>query len=257
MLTRLRALAPRALPNGWPDVVRQVLIFAAAYYAYRLVRGAVDGRTTAAAFEHARDIIGLERSLHLFVEPSVQAWGETKPWIIDFTSWMYVNAHLPLMIGALIWLYIFRNRSYYFIRNVFVISMGIALVGYVVFPTAPPRLFPEWGFQDSVSNFIGFNTDTASATSALVNPFAAVPSVHVCFALIIGISMSRLVRPKWLRFAWSLYPLLMTFVVIVTANHWWMDAVLGALTALVAGTIAQALLARARPNDWAFAGARI
>ena len=70
MLTRLRALAPRALPNGWPDVVRQVLIFAAAYYAYRLVRGAVDGRTTAAAFEHARDIIGLERSLHLFVEPS-------------------------------------------------------------------------------------------------------------------------------------------------------------------------------------------
>jgi hypothetical protein len=135
--------------------------------------------------------------------------------------------------------------------------MGIALVGYVVFPTAPPRLFPEWGFQDSVSNFVGFNTDTASTTSSLVNPFAAVPSVHVCFALIIGISMSRLVRPKWLRFAWSLYPLLMTFVVIVTANHWWMDAVLGALTALVAGAIAQALLARARPNDWAFAGARI
>jgi hypothetical protein len=257
MLTRLRALAPRALPNGWPDVVRQVLIFAAAYYAYRLVRGAVDGRTTAAAFEHARDIIGLERSLHLFVEPSVQAWGESKPWIIDFASWMYVNAHLPLMIGSLIWLYIFRNRSYYFIRNVFVISMGIALIGYVAFPTAPPRLFPEWGFEDSVSNFVGFNTDTASTTSALVNPFAAVPSVHVAFALIIGISMSRLVRPKLLRFAWSLYPLLMTFVVIVTANHWWMDAVLGALTAFVAATIAQALLARARPNDWAFAGARI
>ena len=54
--------------------------------------------------------------------------------------------------------------------------MGIALVGYVVFPTAPPRLFPEWGFEDSVSSFIGFNTDTASATSALFNPYAAVPS---------------------------------------------------------------------------------
>jgi hypothetical protein len=256
MPSRLRAIVPRALPNGWPDVVRQVLIFAAAYYAYRLVRGAIDAHTTAAAFEHARDIIGIERSLHLFVEPSVQAWGETKPWLIDFASWMYLNAHLPLMIGSLIWLYFYRNRSYYFVRNVFVIAMGLALVGYVVFPTAPPRLFPEWGFQDSVSNFVGFNTDT-SATSALVNPFAAVPSMHVCFALIIGISLSRLVRPRLLRIAWSLYPLLMTFVVVVTANHWWMDAALGALVALVSATIAQSLLARARPNDWAFAGAQI
>jgi membrane-associated phospholipid phosphatase len=138
---------------------------------------------------------------------------------------------------------------------VFVISMGIALVGYVAFPTAPPRLFPEWGFEDSVSNFLGFNTDT-SATSALVNPFAAIPSMHVCFALIIGFSLARLVRPRPLKVAWALYPLLMTFVVVVTANHWWMDAALGALTALVSVTVAQALLARARPDDWAFAGAQ-
>ena len=253
---RLRALHARFLPNGWIDVLRQVLVFGAAYYGYRLVRGAIDGHTTAAAFENARSIIGIERSLHLFVEPAVQTWAESKPWLIDFASWMYLNAHLPLMIGSLIWLYVFRNRSFYFVRNVFVIAMGIALIGYIVLPTAPPRLFPEWGFQDSVSNFVGFNTDT-SATSALVNPFAAIPSVHVAFALIIGISLARLVKPRPLKIAWSLYPVLMTFVVIVTANHWWMDAALGAATALVAATVAQALLARARPDDWAFAGARI
>jgi hypothetical protein len=256
MLARVRARLPTSLPNGWPDVVRQVLVFAAAYYAYRLVRGAVDGHTTASAFEHARDIIGVERSLHLFVEPSVQAWAETKPWLIDTASWIYINAHLPLMIGSLIWIYFFRNRAFYFIRNMFVLAMGIALIGYIVFPTAPPRLFPEWGFQDSVSNFVGFDTDT-SATSALVNPFAAIPSVHVAFALIIGLSLARLVRPRPLKIVWSLYPLLMTFVVIVTANHWWMDAALGAMTALVAATIAQNLLARARPHDWAFAGAGV
>jgi hypothetical protein len=255
MLARLRAAASRALPNGWPDAVRQLLVFAAAYYAYRLVRGAVDGHTTATAFEHARDIIGVERSLHLFVEPAVQAWGTSKPWLIDFSSWMYVNAHLPLMIGSLIWLYVFRNRAFYFVRNVFVVSMGLALLGYLFFPTAPPRLFREWGFEDSVSNFLGFNTDT-SATSALVNPFAAIPSMHVCFALIIGFSLARLVRPRPLKVAWALYPMLMTFVVVVTANHWWMDAALGALTALVSVTVAQALLARARPDDWAFAGAQ-
>jgi len=255
MLARVRAKLPPPLPNGWPDVVRQVLIFGAAYYAYRLVRGAIDGRTTAAAFEHAREIIGIERSLHLFVEPSVQTWATSKPWLIDFASWMYINAHLPLMIGSLIWLYFFRNRAFYFVRNVFVMAMGIALIGYIVFPTAPPRLFPEWGFQDSVSNFVGFNTDTSSATSALVNPFAAVPSMHVCFALIIGISLARLVKPRPLKVAWALYPVLMTFVVISTGNHWWFDALLGALTALLSATVAQGLLARARPNDWAFAGA--
>jgi hypothetical protein len=255
MLARVRALAPRALPNGPLDVVRQILIFAAAYYGYRLVRGAIDAHTTAAAFDHARDIIGIERNLHLFIEPSVQAWGSRQGWITDFASWMYVNAHLPLMIGSLIWLYFFRNRAYYFVRNVFVVSMAIALVGYFFWPTAPPRLFPEWGFQDSVSNFLGFNTDKA-ATSALVNPFAAVPSMHVCFALIIGLSLSRLVKHRPLRIAWTLYPLLMTFVVVVTANHWWMDAFLGAVTALIAFSVAQGLLARARPNDWAFAGAQ-
>jgi hypothetical protein len=254
MLARLRALVPRALPQGWIDVVRQVAIFGAVYYGYRLVRGAMDGHTTAVAFDHARDIIGIERSMHLFIEPAVQAWGTSTGWVSDMASWLYVNAHLPLMIGTLIWVYFFRNRSFYFVRNVFVVAMGIALVGYVVFPTAPPRLFPEWGFEDSVSNFVGFNTDT-SATSALVNPFAAVPSMHVCFALIIGITLSRLVRPRPLKIAWVLYPVMMTSVVILTGNHWWMDAYLGALTALVAATVAHALLARARPDDWAFASA--
>ena len=253
---RLRALQVRFLPNGWIDVGRQILVFGAAYYGYRLVRGAMDQHTTVAAFDHARSIIGVERSLHLFIEPSVQAWTiRDAPWLNDFASWMYVNVHLPLMIGTLIWVYFFRNNAFYFVRNVFVLAMGIALIGYLVYPTAPPRLFPEWGFEDSVSNFVGFNTDT-SATSALVNPFAAVPSMHVCFALIIGVSLARLVRPRPLKIFWSLYPVVMTVVVLVTANHWWVDAALGALTALVSALVAQALLARARPDAWAFAGAR-
>jgi len=90
MLARLRAVAPRALPNGWIDVARQVAIFGALYYGYRIVRGAIDGHTTAAAFEHARDIIGIERSLHLFIEPAVQAWGTSTGWVSDIASWLYV-----------------------------------------------------------------------------------------------------------------------------------------------------------------------
>ena len=166
MLTRLRALAPRALPNGWPDVVRQVLIFAAAYYAYRLVRGAVDGHATAAAFEHARDIIGLER-VAAPVRRAVRA-GVGRVEAVDHRlRELDVRQRAPAADdrSRSAFLYLFRNRSFYFVRNMFVVSMGIALVGYVVFPTAPPRLFPEWGFADSVSSFIGFNADTASTTT--------------------------------------------------------------------------------------------
>jgi hypothetical protein len=254
MVARLRALSVRAFPHGWLDAVRQIVLFAAVYYAYRLVRGVVDGQT-AVSFENARSIISVERSMHLFFEPAVNAWSQATPVVTAATSWLYINAHFLLTVGVLLWLYFFRNRSFYFVRNMFVVSMLVALVGYTVFPTAPPRLFPEWGFQDSVSNFLGYSTDTASV-SVLFNPFAAVPSMHVCFALIVGLSVARLVRPRALKIAWACYPLLMTFVVVATANHWWADAVLGAATAAFAVMVAQTLLARARPEVWAFAGAR-
>jgi membrane-associated phospholipid phosphatase len=243
----------RMLPRGWLDALRQLALFAGAYYLYRIVRGAVDGRATA-AYEHAREIIDLERALHLFVEPSVQAWASGRSWLIDTASWMYVNSHFTITVASLIFIYLFRNDSFYFVRNMFCIAMGLALVGYLIFPTAPPRLFPEWGFEDSVQQFTGINADTGTA-SALFNPFAAVPSMHVCFALMIGLSLARLVQPLILKVLWSAYPLVVAFVVIATANHWWFDAVLGAMVAAVSALAAHWLLARARPEAWAFSQA--
>ena len=247
---RRRILLRRALPHGPWDLVRQLALFAAAYYLYRIVRGAVDGEA-AVAFENARDIISVERSLHLFFEPAVQSWNAGVGLLNDFASWMYINAHFVLTVVSLAWIYLFRNASFYFVRNMFMVAMALALVLYVVYPTAPPRFFPEWGFSDSVAGFVGFDTDQ-SAVSALVNPYAAVPSMHVAFALMVGLSLSRLVRLRWLKMAWLGYPLVMTWVVIVTGNHWWVDALLGALTAGAAALAAKELLARARPDAWAF-----
>ena len=114
---------------------------------------------------------------------------------MDFSSWMYVNAQTTVTVAALIYLYLRHNRSFYFVRNMFVIAMAIALIGYVVFPTAPPRFMPEWGFIDSVSNFTGMHLSTpAAAASALTNLYAAVPSMHVGFALMIGWPLARLAR---------------------------------------------------------------
>jgi hypothetical protein len=234
-------------------VLRQVALFAAAYLAYRLVRGLVEGDANA-AFAHARDVISLELTLHIFVEPSIQAWASGSKALMDFLSWLYVNAQTTVTVGALVYLYLRHNRSFYFVRNMFVIAMFIALVGYVVYPTAPPRFMPEWGFIDSVSDVTGMHVSHASASlSALVNPYAAVPSMHVCFALMIGWPLARLARRRIVKVVWFLYPFLMAFVIIATANHFIFDAILGALTAGLAAYGAR-WLARARPGVWRFSG---
>jgi len=254
MVARLRLLQARVLPHGWLDVLRQVSLFGLAYLAYRLVRGLVEGRATA-AFQHARELIQIERTMHFFVEPSVQAWASGSHFLMDVSSWLYVNAQTSVTVGALVYLYLRHNRSFYFVRNMFMISIVIALVGYTVFPTAPPRFMPEWGFIDSVSDFTGVRINHASATmSALTNPYAAVPSMHVAFALMIGWPLARLTRPRVARAAWLLYPFLMAFVIVATANHFIFDALLGAATAGVSAYGA-AWLARARPAVWRFAGA--
>jgi len=239
------------LPHGWPDLLRQVLLFVGAYYAYTLVRGLADQPGAAAeAFHNARGLIGFERELGLFIEPSVQAWASGSQLVLDLASWIYINAQTSVTLGALIFLYLFRNTSYYFVRNMFLIALGIALVGYVTFPTAPPRFFPEWGFFDAVSDFAGVD-EPDQGVSALFNPYAAIPSMHVAFALMIGWSLARLVRRRIVRVAWLAYPAVITFVIVATANHFLMDAVLGAATAGIAALAAREL-ARARPSAWNF-----
>jgi hypothetical protein len=236
------------LPKGWTDLVRQLLLFCGAYWLYRLVRGEVDDRA-AVAFDNARHIVDVERSLGLFVEPAVHRWAEANEWIADIASWLYVNSHFTVTTVTLAFLYLRRNEHFYFVRNMFMVAMGIALVGYFAFPTAPPRFLPELGFSDSVARFTGVDADTSSL---LVNPFAAVPSMHVAFALMLAVPMVRTARRAAVRVAWAAYPLVVTFVVIATANHWWFDAFLGGATAAVSALAAQALLARARPHAWAW-----
>ncbi|MGP0100740.1 MAG: phosphatase PAP2 family protein [Solirubrobacteraceae bacterium] len=251
MLARARVLQARALPHGWLDALRQVSLFGAAYLAYRLVRGLVEGDANA-AFAHARDLISLERTMHVFVEPSIQAWASGSHFVMVLSSWLYVNAQTSVTVAALVYLYLRHNRSFYFVRNMFMVAMAIALAGYAIFPTAPPRFMPEWGFIDTVSDVTGVHVSHASASlNALTNLYAAVPSMHVAFALMIGWTLARLVRWRVVRVLWLLYPFVIAFVIVVTANHFIVDALLGALTAGVSA-YAATWMARARPQAWRF-----
>jgi PAP2 superfamily len=137
------------------------------------------------------------------------------------------------------------------VRNMFMVAMALALVGYILYPTAPPRLMPEWGFTDSVSQVTG-GSENNGTVGALVNLYAAVPSMHVAMSLMVGWSLARLVKPFPLKVLWSLYPLFVTFVVVATGNHYLADAVLGALVALMSALAASQGFARVRPTAWRF-----
>ena len=242
-------VSSRWLPQGWLDALRQLALFAGAYYAYRLVRGFVDGQATL-AFENARALVDAERALGTFFEPGLQAWAQGEAWIVTGANWMYVNSHFVVTTTFLIWLYVARNHAFYYVRNMFMVAMGLALALYVAFPTAPPRYLPEWGFTDTVAAFVGDAAEQSA--NVLYNPFAAVPSMHVAFALMIAVPAVRLVKTRGLKVAWALYPLVVTFVVVVTANHFWLDAAFGAMVAAVSAWAASYALGRARPDAWAW-----
>src|SRR6476659_5142810 len=133
----------------------------------------------------------------------------------------------------------------------FVVAMGLALVGYTIYPTAPPRMFPEHHFVDTIVDFSNVNHDSALA-KIFINPYAAVPSMHCAFAMMIGGTGVKVCRHWWSKAFWALWLVLISWVVIVTANHYWVDAALGWMVAIVSALVASRLLARARPEAWSF-----
>jgi len=251
----LRLIEARVLPHGWVDVIRQIMLFVIAYVLYGLVRALAYGSAFEPGYKPFGDamrIIDLERVLHVFVEPSIQSWALGKHWLMDAADWTYVNAHYVVTISVLLFIYLRRNDSFYFVRNMFMIAMAIALIGYALYPTAPPRLYPEWGFTDAIRQFTGVTVEQGGASSAFLNLYAAVPSMHVCFAVMTGVPMVRLCRHRLAKLAWCVYPVWITFVVIATGNHYLTDVVLGAVTAGISALLATRLLARVRPDVWTF-----
>jgi hypothetical protein len=244
--SRLRNL--RILPRGPLDLLLQLVLLAAAYWAWRHARGAVDG-SMGISFSHARDLASAERSLGLLIEPSVQHWAVSAGWPAEVARWGYANLHFKGSCLMLAILYFRYRGSFGFVRNAIFAAMAISVIGYALFPTAPPRFLPELGLDPSTA-VTGNDPLLSHPGDALFNPFAAVPSMHVGLSVILAWSLAMLVRQPAIRGVLFAYPLLMTFVVVASGNHFWLDAVFGLITAALATGIAM-LLARLNP-DWSF-----
>jgi hypothetical protein len=240
----------RWLPHGYGDAARQLGLFVLAELSYEAVRGVADGARHEALI-NGQNVIDLEKGLHTFFEPGLQSIFIDHRWIVDFANFMYMNSHFVVTTAFLVWLYLFRNQNFYFVRNMFMVAMALAIVGYALLPTMPPRLFPQDGFVDTITDYAQVNHDSA-LVKLFINPYAAIPSMHVAFSTMIGVTGVLISRHRITKILWAAYPVLVFWVVVVTANHFWIDGAAGLLVAVLAALAAREVLARARPSVWSF-----
>ena len=210
---------------------------AAVYAIYELSRGRLAGDPPT-AIRHATDIATLERSIHLFIERDLQRAAHSIPGLLGLFGGLYLTLHLTVTGGYLLWLYRHRPRAYARVRTTLLVATLISLVIFALYPTAPPRI-AGIGISDTVSG-AHFNLNRG-LVSSVYNPFAAMPSMHFGYALIVGASLAYEAGPRIVRFAGSFYPALVLLIILTTGNHFLFDAIAGAVVVGVAALTARAL----------------
>ncbi len=215
--------------------LREVLVIVVAVFLYFAVRGLVETRIPL-AHAHARAIVDLERRLGIFVEPDLQALIVPHDWLVAMANWVYIYGHWPVVALTLVWLHLRHNSVYPQFRNALLISGAIGLVIFALYPVAPPRFLPDLGFWDSVT--ARSNSYRVLQPPSLVNKYAAMPSLHLGWNLIMGIAWARYATtPAGRLFGW-LMPVAMMLAIVVTANHYLLDGIAGGALALVGLSIA-------------------
>lgn len=238
------------LPARWMWIGREVTLVAALYLAYRVGRVAALGREDM-AFDYARELYRFEEWLRLPSEAAVQSWIDSEQ-LYRLANTYYVSMHFPVtVLFVAIGLFLIPRAEYVWARRLLVTQTSLALVIHVLVPMAPPRMFPQKGFVDTMAEYgpSAYNSTTAT----LANQFAAMPSLHVGWAVLIAVVVAR-TGPRWIALLAGIHAAATGFVVVVTANHWWFDgvaAVLLLLTALVAfpGPNRNRLGSPAKPDD--------
>jgi membrane-associated phospholipid phosphatase len=225
----------RALPHGYRDFARQLAIWFGWLIAYQIARGMAD-RSPAAAFENGLKVIDLERRLGTLWELSLQGALVSSDFLIELSSITYWLSQFAVLGLSLLWVYLRRNEYFIRFRNTVLLANAIGLIGYVLLPTAPPRMFPDFGFVDTLANFSAINHGSAAIELAS-NPYAAMPSLHAADALIVGVVMATIVRRRTAKLLWLAWPAWVSFCVMATANHFWLDIAAGALVAGIAAAL--------------------
>jgi hypothetical protein len=197
----------------------------------------------AGALRNARALWTAERDLHLPSEATFQQLVLHRPELLRLANDYYASAHFPVTAAFLFWVYVWRHDAWRWVRNAMTAFTAAALLIEALLPMAPPRLVPSFGLVDT-GRALGQSVYPASPHNGVANQFAAMPSVHVGWAVLVGACLVLIARGRW-RWLALVHPVLTVLVVTVTANHYWSDAIVAVL--LVAGAFLLPVVARRRP----------
>ena len=237
------APAPVAVPRTRPAPLRELALIAALWAAYSLGRLVADGHVTT-AMANAGRVWDLERLLRLPGETGLQHLLLRSGAVIEAANSYYAYVHFPATIAFLLWVYLRRPGHYRPVRNALALLTGTALAVHLIFPLAPPRMLARTGLIDTGQLF-GPSVYGSPATDSVTNQYAAMPSLHVGWSLLVACTLLRLTRGRWRRL-WLLHPVLTLLVVVGTANHYWIDAAVAA--ALLAAAMRLTGLGLVRPG---------
>lgn len=221
----LRLPLPRRISA--PPVWRELLLIALFYTAYTLTRLVINHGGTSVAFHHAGDILSLERVLGIDIELDLNKALLDAPWLARAANYFYGIAHFVVTLGIVVWLYRYRPEHYRWLRAALMAATAVALVGFWLYPLAPPRFLPSEGFVDPVSALGSWGLYSGQTSGALTNQFAAMPSMHAGWALWCGLVLLRLGTQRWVKALGVIYPTTTVLVILSTANHYLLDAVAG------------------------------
>jgi membrane-associated phospholipid phosphatase len=237
----------RRLPRGWVHLGLQFAFWIGFYFAYQGARGLADRGGVANAFANGESIIDFQRSLHSMLELTLQRLVEGSGFLIQATSVTYWLSQFAVVGIALLYVYFKAQDRFANFRNALILGNLIGLAGYVLLPTAPPRMFPQAGFTDTLAAHSTVNhSSTFVAFSS--NPYAAMPSLHALDALIVSVVMATVVRRRWAKVLWLAWAPWVWFAVMATGNHFWLDIAAGVLVAGIAGAIVYRPWRRLRPS---------
>lgn len=218
---------------------REIAGLTVLYGLYELVRG-VGGEDVQAAMQNTADIVAFEMAAGVYVERGVQQAFEAIPFAPELLGLAYVVLHFVGTALLLIWVHRRHPDRFPLVRTTLVVATGLALIGYVLYPAAPPRL-ADLGFSDTVTSATGLDL-SSDLLGSLYNPFAAVPSLHFGYALIVGGVMATLATRRSFRLLGAVYPVAMLVIIVATGNHFVVDAALGAMVVAAGWIVARAVV---------------
>jgi len=233
---------------------KEALLIFVVYGGYGIGRNlfgsaAVEPEVAAA---NADRIIDVERAIGSYVEPTIQSWFIDWTAFIQFWNLFYGVFHFLVTFVVLIWLYLNRSASYRFWRRAGLIATVSSIIGFAAFPLMPPRLLGDCGrygacrpdspYVDTVIDVGGIWSFDTPALETISNQYAAMPSLHIGWALWASLAVLAHVRRPWVRALAYAYPWLTMFAIVVTANHYWIDA-LGGIAVVALGLLASRVYA--------------